>query len=154
MATDWSTLEAPALRAICVSLHSRLAATTGDHVAAWEMLEKALDETPNDSEVSLALARLRLSAGQPDEALALLDADGHDETVDMIERAVLSAVAHRTLGNVAESRAATGRALALGEAESIRRPLLDAGPSLRELLIDHLGARPRIAGSRRICSPR
>ena len=40
----------------------------------------------------------------------------------MIERAVLSAVAHRTLGNTEESRAATARALALGEAESIRRP--------------------------------
>ena len=30
------------------------------------------------------------------------------------------------------------RALALGEGESIRRPLLEAGPSLRELLSDHL----------------
>ncbi len=138
VASDWSTVEAPPLRAMSVSLHSRLAAATGDHAAAREMLEQALDETPDDSDVPLALARLRLSAGQPDEALALLDADGHDETVDMIERAVLSAVAHRTLGNVAESRAATGRALALGEAESIRRPLLDAGPSLRELLTDHL----------------
>ena len=138
VARDWSTVEAPALRAMWVSLHSRLAAATGDHVAAREMLEQALDDTPDDSEIPLALARLRLSAGQPDEALALLDADGHDETVDMIERAVLSAVAHRTLGNVDESRAATARALAQGEAESIRRPLLDAGPSLRELLTDHL----------------
>jgi LuxR family maltose regulon positive regulatory protein len=134
VASDWSTVEAPALRAMCVSLHSRLAAATGDHAAAREMLEQAPDDMP----APLALARLRLSAGEPDEALGLLAVDGHDDAIDKIERAVLSAVAHRTLGNTEESRAATGQALALGEAESIRRPLLDAGPSLRELLTDHL----------------
>ncbi len=32
VAGDWSTVDAPALRAACVSLHSRLAAAAGDHV--------------------------------------------------------------------------------------------------------------------------
>ena len=111
VASDGSTVEAPAPRAACVSLHSRLAAAAGDHAAARTILERKLDESPDDAEASLALARLRLSAGEPDEALALLSVDGHDDAVDVIERAVLGAVAHRTLGNTEESRAATGRAL-------------------------------------------
>ena len=79
-----------------------------------------------------------LTAGEPEAALAVLSVDGNDDALDAIERAVLVAVAHRTLGNAEESRAAMALALALGEAESVRRPLLDAGPSLRDLLTDHL----------------
>jgi LuxR family maltose regulon positive regulatory protein len=135
VATDWATVEAPALRAACATLYSRLAAAAGDQASATEILERALADAPYDSEVPLALARLRLAAGEPEEALALLSVDGNDET---IEHAVLVAVAHRTLGDTQASRAAMALALALGEAESMRRPLLDAGPSLRELLTDHL----------------
>ena len=136
--SDWKTVDAPALRAACATQYSRLAAAAGDLDSAHEMLERASADSP-ESRVPIALARLRLSAGEPDEALTLLAADGDGDTaVGTIERAVLTAVAHRTLGHVEESREATGRALALGEAESIRRPLLDAGPSLRELLSDHL----------------
>jgi LuxR family transcriptional regulator, maltose regulon positive regulatory protein len=138
VSSDWSAVEAPGLRAACTSLYSRLVAAGGDHASAAEILGRALADLPDDSEIPLALARLRLAAGEPEEALDLLTADGDDDSVDTIERAVLTAVAQRTLGNAEESRAAMGRALALGEAESIRRPLLDAGPSLRELLTDHL----------------
>lgn len=138
VANDWAEVEAPALRAACATLYARLTAAAGDQVSAAEILKRALGEAPDGSEIPLALARLRLAAGEPEEALALLSLDGNDDTVDTIERAVLVAVAQRTLGNTEESRDATARALALGEAESIRRPLLDAGPSLRELLTDHL----------------
>jgi LuxR family maltose regulon positive regulatory protein len=55
-----------------------------------------------------------------------------------IERYVAAAVAHHALGHVEESRAAFARALSLGERESIRRPFLEAGASLRELLSRHL----------------
>jgi LuxR family maltose regulon positive regulatory protein len=92
-----------------------------------------------DARLAPALARLRLGAGEPEEALALLIADRDGDTgAGAIERAVLTAVAHQNLGHGEESRAAAALALGLGEAESIRRPLLDAGPSLRDLLTEHL----------------
>jgi LuxR family transcriptional regulator, maltose regulon positive regulatory protein len=138
IAKDWRAVDAPALRAACATQYSRLAAAAGDFDSANEMLEEAA-AGPADSRVPVAFARLRLTAGKPAEALSLLTADGGGDTaVGSIERAVLTAIAHRTLGQMEDSREATGRALALGEGESIRRPLLDAGPSLRELLSDHL----------------
>ena len=42
------------------------------------------------------------------------------------------------LGRDEDSRASFAHALELGESESIRRPLLDAGPPLRALLVEHL----------------
>ena len=137
-AKDWRSVDSPALRAACATQYSRLAAAAGDLDSAHEMLEEAAADSP-ESRVAVALARLHLSAGEPGEALVLLKGDGAGDTaVGSIERAVLTAVAHRTLGHLEESRGATSRALALAEGESIRRPLLDAGPSLRELLSDHL----------------
>jgi LuxR family maltose regulon positive regulatory protein len=139
VASDWGEVDAPSLRVACAGMYARLAAAAGDSSSAEQILEHARVDAPAATEISVGLARLRLAGGEPDEALALLGADRPgDPAVVTIERAVLAAVAHRTQGRMEESRTAIGRALALGEGESFRRPLLDAGPSLRELLSDHL----------------
>ncbi len=136
--SDWRAVDTPALRAACATQFSRLAAAAGDQESAWKILDDADIDSP-DARLAPALARLRLGAGEPEEALALLAADRDGDTgAGAIERAVLTAVAHQNLGHGEESRASTALALGLGEAESIRRPLLDAGPSLRELLTEHL----------------
>ena len=132
VAGDWRAVDSPSLRAACAGVYARLVAAAGDHAGAQEILEQA-EPAPR------TLARLHLTSGEPERALELLDGEMVSETaVATIERNTLAAVAHRALGHTEESRAAFGRALALGEGESIRRPLLDAGPSLRELLSDHL----------------
>jgi LuxR family transcriptional regulator, maltose regulon positive regulatory protein len=139
VASDWGAVDALSLRAASASAYARLVAATGDDSAAKEILEQAQVDAPAASEVALGLARLRLTDGEPESALALLSVDGGgDASAASIECSVLAAIAYRALGQTEESRTAFGRALALGEGESIRRPLLDAGPSLRELLSDHL----------------
>ena len=139
VAGDWRAVDAPSLRAGCAGTYARLLVAAGDRAGAYEILAEAQADTPGAARLLLGLARLRLTEGRFDEALALLADDGARATaVATIERNVMAAVAHHALGHAEESRAAFARALALGEGESIRRPLLDAGPSLRELLTDHL----------------
>ena len=135
-ANDWAIVESPALRVACAVVHGRLLAAAGDQGAARRALEDADRDAP---EVTLGLARLELAGGHPERTLHLLRSDASRDTMMLaLDRAVLTAVAQHALGHQEESRAATARALALGEQESIRRPLLDAGPALRELLVDHL----------------
>jgi LuxR family maltose regulon positive regulatory protein len=139
VAGDWATVDALPLRAACASVYARLLVAAGDHAGAQEVLAQAQAHSPGAARVKLALARLRLTEGQPEEALALLAEGGAGETaLARIERYVAAAVAHHALGHVEESRAAFARALSLGERESIRRPFLEAGASLRELLSRHL----------------
>jgi LuxR family transcriptional regulator, maltose regulon positive regulatory protein len=136
---DCTGVDSMAFRAACARLHARLAAAAGDDTTAHAIVAQALHEAPSVGLIHLALARLRLAAGDAEEALAGLDtAPDTRSGIDGVEAAVLRAVAERALGRDEDSRASFAEALELGEAESIRRPFLDTGPPLRTLLAEHL----------------
>jgi len=84
-------------------------------------------------------ARISLMAGDPAGALETLAAPAEvAHPVVAVERAVLRALAYRACGNEPEALAALGEALSLAEPEGIRRPLIEGGPVLRDLLARHL----------------
>jgi len=86
----------------------------------------------------VAAARIRLALGEPAEALVLLDQRLHGASYVEIEARVTEAVARRMIGDETQALAALETALALAEPELIRRPFLDAGGAVRELLGAHL----------------
>jgi LuxR family transcriptional regulator, maltose regulon positive regulatory protein len=133
---DCERIDSQALQAALVRLHARLAAAVGDDEGARALVDGELSTEPSPP-IRMAAARLELAAGDPERALGTLG-DTELPGVGGVEAAALRAVAERALGREEESRASFAQALALGEAESIRRPLLDMGPPLRALLTEHL----------------
>jgi len=116
------------------ALEARLLAKTArlDEAAA------AVAGAESDPEPAVAAARIRLAQGEPAEALALLEQRAKGAPYVEIEARVTEAVARRMIGDETHALAALETALALAEPELIRRPFLDAGSAVRDLLGAHL----------------
>lgn len=115
------------------ALEVRLLAASGRADLAGE----AGAELNGEPLAAVATARLRLSAAQPGEALDALHGRSVPPPVE-IEALVLEALAHRALGADEDAQLRIADALALAEPEFARRPFLDGGGAVRELLAQHL----------------
>jgi LuxR family maltose regulon positive regulatory protein len=140
---DVATVDSPPLRRFTARIEPRLLAATGESDQAESLLVESLHQESSSSGLLATKARLRLMAGDPAAALESLaaPADAAHPAV-AVERAVLAALAHQTAGDEAAALAALDEALSLAEPEGIRRPLVEAGSILRELLARHLRRSP------------
>jgi LuxR family maltose regulon positive regulatory protein len=139
VAADLRTLESPRLERWLSGLEARLLAATADRAGATALAGSAVDARPESPGLQAVRARLALSSGDTEGALAAL-AEPTDPSYPMvaIERDVLRAVALRALGDERTALAALESALSRAEPEAIRRPFLSAGRGIRELLAEHL----------------
>jgi LuxR family maltose regulon positive regulatory protein len=137
---DLRAIEAPRLSRSALCVEARLLGALDETGKGLELVETALRQQPMDEELLLTRARLQLAAGRHTEAAQTLEAAG-DVTGDAalgVERSVLLAVALRADGEDEAARHELAKALAAGEAEGVRRPFLEAGSAVRELLAAHL----------------
>jgi LuxR family maltose regulon positive regulatory protein len=136
---DVAAVDSPPLRRFTTRIEPRLLAATGDMDGAQASAARSLREHPSCPGLLATQARIKLMAGDPAGALGALAAPSEvAHSAVAVERAVLRALAHRATGNETQALAALDEALALAEPEGIRRPLLEAGPVLRDLLARHL----------------
>jgi LuxR family transcriptional regulator, maltose regulon positive regulatory protein len=136
---DVAAVDSPPLRRFTARIEPRLLAATGDIPEAQKSAAQSLRDHPSCPGLLATQARLMLMAGDPGGALETLATQAEvAHPAVAVERAVLRALAHRAGGNEAEALAALEDALSLAEPEGIRRPLLEAGPVLRDLLARHL----------------
>jgi LuxR family transcriptional regulator, maltose regulon positive regulatory protein len=134
-----AAVDSPPLRQFAARVEPRLLAATGDIGEAQALAARSLREHPSSPGLLAAQARIRLMAGDPGGALEALAAPAEvAHPAVAVERAVLRALAHRAAGNEPEALDALEEALTLAEPEGIRRPLVEAGPVLRDLLARHL----------------
>jgi LuxR family transcriptional regulator, maltose regulon positive regulatory protein len=138
-AAELSGVESPRMHRIVTGLEARLLAAASDHDGAAALIGEALEDDPASPGLHAVRARLLLTSGDAEGALAALTApcDAAYPTV-AIEREVLRAAALRATGNGESALAAIETALGSAEPEGIRRPFLSAGRGVRELLADHL----------------
>ena len=116
------------------ALELRLLAKT----ARLEEAAAAIPERDADPDVAVAAARVKLALGSPLEALAALEVRRAATPYVEIEALVTEAVAWRAAGEEVQAIAAMSAALALAEPEAVRRPFMDAGAAIRDLLGEHL----------------
>ena len=137
--SDLVALESPRLERWVAGLEARLLAATADRDAAAAVAGSAVDERPDSPGLQAVRARLALSCGDAEGAIAAL-AQPTDAAypVVAVEREVLRALALRTLGDDRGALAELESALSRAEPEAIRRPFLYAGRGVRELLAEHL----------------
>ena len=116
------------------TLAARVLLAAGDSARARAALA---DVDPDEPDVALVRSRLLLAGGRPGEALQLLAGveANRCSRAQELEALVLEAVAHHTAHDEASSAHTLTRALALGQSDSYRRPFVDAGPVVRELLV-------------------
>jgi len=139
VASDLGTLESPRLERWVAGLEARLLAATADRGGAAATAGSAIDARPESPGLQAICARLALSSGNAEGAIAAL-AEPTDPAypVVAIEREVLRALALRALGDDRAALAELESALSRAEPEAIRRPFLSAGRGVRELLAEHL----------------
>ena len=116
---------------LAASTEARVLAARGDLEAAAASVGGRVDP--------LLRARLLLADRHPDEALTELDATATELAFDTraaaAESCVLESVAHAELQNGAAAADALERALAIAGPNTHRRPFIDGGPRVRELLV-------------------
>ncbi len=124
----------PLLTSVLPTLEARVLLAAGDPLRARAALA---DADPDDPDVALVRARLLLAGGRPADALRVLETvePAGCSRAQELELLVLDAVAHHTTHDEAASAQTLGRALALGQTDSYRRPFVDAGPVIREMLV-------------------
>ena len=128
----------PHLAALVAAQEGILLDALGDRDRARELLRRALDAC-DAPEVRVALARLRLADGEPDEAIAIVApvtavaADGGLFSTRVQAHAV-EALARDALLDHDAAAAALERALDLAEPRGLRRVLSELGPGLRPVL--------------------
>ena len=116
-----------------------LAAATDPRVRAARGDLEAASPTGRGRADALLRARLLLAARRPEEALQELDDVGNEPMYDLraaaTESCVLEAVAHWELHDRASAAVALERALEIAGPNTHRRPFVDGGPVVRELLV-------------------
>ncbi|MFL5927180.1 MAG: LuxR C-terminal-related transcriptional regulator, partial [Gaiellaceae bacterium] len=125
---------AGALGGRVTALEARLLAKTARLDDAAELLADA----DGDPDAAVASARIKLALGLPVEALEALAARRGASPYAEIEARVTEAVARRALGDEDAAVESLEVALALAEPEAVRRPFIDAGSAVRDLLGAHL----------------
>lgn len=91
--------------------------------------------------VTTALAQAHLAAGEPDAALRVLPEWASDERAGLsfrLDAGLLEALAARRLGDARRATLALETVLGLAEPEGFRRGFTRSGPSVREMLVEHL----------------
>ncbi len=134
-----AAVESGALHRFAEYVEAKLLSAVGERTAAETFLERSLRKRPGSGGLLAVRARIRLAEGDGDGALEALDLDA-EETVPPVdvERNVLRALALRAIGEESAASVALEEALELAEPENVRRPFMDAGRSVRDLLADHL----------------
>ena len=125
------------LAPILETAEARLLAARGDVTAARMALEEKVRRTGDSAAIALLRARLALTEGDPDEALATLEHWPAEELHPLglqIEAYVLTAVARHALHDDRGAGDALEQALALAGPNSHRRPFLDSGSAVQVLL--------------------
>ncbi|HEX4679029.1 MAG TPA: LuxR C-terminal-related transcriptional regulator [Gaiellaceae bacterium] len=130
-----TTVSTSALGPRVAALEARLLAKTSRFDEANAALANT-DITGGDGAV--ALARIQMAAGLPSEALVALGRRRNALPYVEIEASVTEAVARRSIGDTDGAAAALDLALELAENEVVRRPFIDAGSAIRDLLGAHL----------------
>jgi LuxR family maltose regulon positive regulatory protein len=133
-------VSAPLLASLADGVEGRLLAASGDLAAAHALIERARASGRDSASLSVLEARLALAEGRPLDAARSLE---ELRTVPLIhsmriERAVLAAVAYAELREREPSREALEEALLLAAPHAYRRPFLEGGPSVGELLRQHV----------------
>jgi LuxR family maltose regulon positive regulatory protein len=123
-------LLAPALAA----LEARLLAETARAGEAASLVAGG----DGDPSLSVARARLHLAENDPERALVALAGRRRGTRYVEIEARVTEALARRAGGEGGTALSALATALELAEAEAVRRPFVDAGLAVRDLLGEHL----------------
>jgi LuxR family transcriptional regulator, maltose regulon positive regulatory protein len=137
--TDLLAVDSPPLRRFAARIEPRLLAATGNFDQARVLVTGLPADYSYCPGMLATQARIRLMAGDPAGALETLAAPAEVAHPAVgVERAVLRALAYRACGNESEALAALAEALSLAEPEGIRRPLIEGGPVLRDLLARHL----------------
>jgi LuxR family maltose regulon positive regulatory protein len=116
------------------ALEARLLAKTARLDEAAELLA----DSNGDPDAAVASARIKLALGLPLDALEALAARRGASPYVEIEARVTEAVARRALGDEDGAVESLEVALALAEPEAVRRPFIDAGSAVRDLLGAHL----------------
>jgi LuxR family maltose regulon positive regulatory protein len=129
-----SPAAAGALEGRIAALEARLLAKT----ARLDEARAAIAVAAPDPDVAVAGARIELALGAPAAALEILAERRPARPYVEIEAHVTEAIAQRAAGDDEAALAALGAALALAEPEAVRRPFVDAGSALRDLLSAHL----------------
>jgi LuxR family maltose regulon positive regulatory protein len=91
-----------------------------------------------DPDLAVARARLHLAASEPERALGALSARRRGTLYVEIEAHVTEALARRAGGEDGTALTALSTALDLAEPEAVRRPFVDGGLPVRDLLGEHL----------------
>jgi LuxR family maltose regulon positive regulatory protein len=116
------------------ALEARLLAKTGRLDEASE----ALGDPGSDAHAAVAAARIQLVLGSPSSAIQALALRRGAAPYVEIEARVTEAAAKHAVGESDLALTAVSEALALAEPEAVRRPFIDAGGAVRELLGAHL----------------
>jgi LuxR family maltose regulon positive regulatory protein len=116
------------------ALEARLLAET----ARFDEAAAVLASLDGEARVLVSAARLSLALGEPAVALSTLGARRGGPPAVEIEALVTEAVAHREAGSALRAERSLETALAEAEPEIVRRPFLDAGLPVRDLLAEHL----------------
>jgi LuxR family maltose regulon positive regulatory protein len=143
---DVAAVDSPSVTRAATLLEARLLVAAGDWGAAESCVAELAAEEPRSTGVLAARARLRLLAGEPQDALALVSEDPVDtNAAAVVEYLALRALAQQAIGNRQAAFSSLDEALGQAEPEAIRRPLVAAGVPMRGLLADYL----RNGGTRR-----
>ncbi|TMK96298.1 MAG: hypothetical protein E6G40_12610 [Actinobacteria bacterium] len=121
------------------SSEPRLLTESGENDRARSILETEIERAPS-LEMAVELARLQIANGEPKSAIETLR-PGLDGTLrstignKLTEAWLYDAVARHSLGALEEASRSMEQALELGEREGLRRPFVEGGPAVKELLL-------------------
>ena len=127
--------------ALTSALGGRIAALEARLLAKTARLDEAaelLSDADGDADATVASARIKLALGLPLQALDVLAERRGARPYVEIEARVTEAVAQRALGDEEAAVESLDVALALAEPEAVRRPFIDGGSPVRDLLGAHL----------------
>jgi LuxR family maltose regulon positive regulatory protein len=128
------------LHLVFAGTEARLLAMRDNPDAAWASLNA--EPSQQHPSVTAIRAQLHLQEGRPWEGLdalaPLVQREPRGNLSNAIEVSILEAIARSVLRDRDASACALERALVLAAPNRHRRPFLNGGPTVRQLLVDHL----------------